>query len=339
MGRRVCHISAAELLHEDCRRELRNRELLRSAANGQDCVWQQMTLANFSDLLQRKSLYLKAYGEYADYDEMKLSDFVDVHTRGIPDRAMRERIAERLRREYDAFEKKLFISCWYNSRELSDVVFKVYAKGGSGVAIGTDVASLERQLEQTLAVDARIHHIVCANIQYVRQMRLRTGELFEPAQVYAPVFTKGLQFTMDHEFRVCVELEQPQELVLNSAQTVERRRGEAACAAERIRQAGGDCKIASENFLEIIDRQEEALREEEEERLRRCAPRHIYLPVDLPELLRYIAVKDDSWLHSLGTEGIQDLFERRFRLKLEPKPADSASGFLIFGIKEWGDRL
>lgn len=128
---------------------------------------------------------------------MRIREFAGIHVESIPDLndASKEKLKHKLEAAYDKIERNMFISCWYNSRYLSDIIFKMFAKGDNGVAIGTTVRDLMNCLEKIGRTKSHICNIISSNVQYVPHNFLHSGSLFEPAQVYAPVFLKGFNFT------------------------------------------------------------------------------------------------------------------------------------------------
>lgn len=326
-------ISAATLLHEDWRRRL--QEYLRPMANDGDRVWQQMTFKNFVQLIDNKRLYCKAYGEYSDYDEIKLQKFVKAHLEEAHlGEDFKGDIEEKLRNAYDTFEKKIFLSCWYSSPDLSDVVFKIYARDNSGIAVGTRVSALRAQMYNAQErynndhADNKIRNIVCANVQYVPQKYIQKKELFEPAQVYAPVFMKGLQFKMDNEFRVCLEKDSSEEYRYNSARNLTDASGMLSKYAEEIK---GVDRTDLVKCVESIEKEYEKY----DSKLRKaCDPTHTFLPVSLPGLIESIAIKDDGWFRELGENGIMSLFEKWFDIKMKLNDSYRNSGFLVFDVIE-----
>ena len=82
----MSNISTAALLNGEIRKKLDADGLLWPAANETDVIWQQMTLENFNCLLTNEQLYFKAYGEFSDYDEMKLHEFVRCQSGELKDR-------------------------------------------------------------------------------------------------------------------------------------------------------------------------------------------------------------------------------------------------------------
>lgn len=205
-------ISVTSLLNESYRRELKAEGLIRPDANDDDVIWQQMTLNNFRSLIGSNKLYFKAHSEYTEYDEIKLREFAEPKIESQlkkHDNAVRELLKNDLLKIYDKIERHMFISCWYNSRYLSDVIFREYAKGDGGIAIGTTVGKLITCINNAYSQDSEIQNIFSGNVQYFSKSRLYDKSLgkslFEPAQVYAPIFLKGMQFRLDHEFRVCIQ--------------------------------------------------------------------------------------------------------------------------------------
>jgi len=325
-------ISASSLLHDKWRRKLKDEKLLRPVANGRDILWQQMTNENFKLFTDSKSLYFKAYGEYNDYDEMKLRNFIKPHVDSMENLRRKPSVAE-LQKAYDEFEEKLFISCWFNSLDLADVVFKVYAQNSTGVAIGTTVDVLSEQLSQAGEEYNRkenvnkINKIVCGNIQYVPQYMLREKELFEPAQVYAPVFTKGSQFRMDHEFRVCLEMNEAESISYNSEKN-KRRLGKLLSEnADKLRRIA-DYKG---NPIEVLSSGEKKIMEQNGKFPK---PTSLSLKVNANKLVQYIAIKDAGVFHELGRKGSMEYFESAYRVSMYFK--QNKNGFMLFRLNRIG---
>jgi len=336
------NVSVLDLLHERCRRDLRDKNMLRPMANRNDIIWQQMTIENFAALIDTGELYCRAYGEYADYDETKFLELIQPLIKGKTDQI----ICERFENAYKEFERKIFISCWYNSKDLSDVVFKVYTKGGTGVAIGTRVDALAKQLSNaktarvsdsitpsndSIYSDRDIQNIVCANVQYVPQNSLKNEQLYEPAQTYAPVFLKGYQFQMDNEFRVCIKMKEPVVYLCNNDLEMKRRNLEEA--ANQLHQAAlVDMGLAGkERIAAIKSKFSEA---DEKAFSSGSSYSHCKLPVNIKELIQYVAVKDDGYYHELGEERIAQIFSNMFHLSIKRVREETANGFMIFEV-DW----
>ncbi len=337
MEEKVRCVSAATLLHENWRRKLQDLGYLRPMANDDDLVWQQMTFGHFVALIEKEQLHFKAYGEYSDYDEVKLREFIVPHLG--QDFREDSNIKEELQSAYDNFEKRILISCWYNSPDLSDVVFKIYAKGNSGIAIGTRVGTLREQMYQAqreynnaAGGENRIRNIVCANVQYVPQKYMEREELFEPAQVYAPIFMKGLQFKMDNEFRVCLEKNAPKEFRYNSPDNLIKTNEKLLEYAKRIE------KVDREKLIKEIEEIEKDYEEYDRKLRDDCCDDDCdnSLHICLPSLIESIAIKDDSWFQKLGEDKIRVLFENWFDIKMELNKSYRTGGFLVFDVIEIG---
>lgn len=320
----MSNISTAALLNGEIRKKLDADGLLWPAANETDVIWQQMTLENFNCLLTNEQLYFKAYGEFSDYDEMKLHEFV---------RCQSGELKDRLVSMYDELEKHMFISCWYNSRYLSDVIFKTYAKSDSGIAIGTTVKELEDQLNKN-NLSGEIDNIVSGNVQYISQRLLQSEDspLFDPSQVYAPIFIKGLQFEPDHEFRVCCFRSEPEELIFNSRENVEMRNQFLTTVGKQVRSWSKSSPDFSYKlkFLAIA----ESMRDQDTENQLLQGSAATYLKVSPENLIHYIAIKDDSIFRDLDADGVKDFFQDTFDISMEL--SGRSDGFRRFEVMQIG---
>lgn len=320
----MSNISTASLLNGEIRKKLDADGLLRLAANETDVIWQQMTLENFNLLLTNEQLYFKAYGEFSDYDEMKLHEF----TRYQPD-DMKAQLAS----IYDEIERHMFISCWYNSRYLSDVIFKAYAKGDSGIAIGTTVGELIDQLNRNIVFD-EISNIVSGNVQYVPQPFLQNEDtpLFDPSQVYAPVFTKGLQFQPDHEFRVCCFRRKSAKLKFNSKQNIRTRNHILMTVSKKVRSWR---KLRPElpDKLKFLASAERYRNQHTANQLSQGGTA-TYLKVSPEHLIRYIAMKEDSIFKYLENTEIEKFFKDTFDVSM--MSSDCSDGFRRFEVTKIG---
>lgn len=347
MTSKVHRISAASLLFENYRCNLRNNGLLRKAANSDDIIWQQMSLPHFATLISSKSLYLKAYSEYTDYDEIKHTHFVKSHICSSNNEGEYD-LEEALKTAYSKYAERFFISCWYNSKELSDVVFKVYTKGKNGIAIGTNIEALEAQIEASLKKEdffynddnnnIPIKNIVSGNIQYVYQEDLfnEKKQLFEPAQVYAPVFLKGNHFKMDNEFRICVETAEPIKLSYNSAEAQKKRDNMLTKNKDKLLYLNNNLVKNDENKRDFITSFIEQLAEVPNENIQ---PTHINIKVDPSKCIKYIAIKDDGMFNKLEINSIINIFKNCFGIYMEVAKTYKASGFHIFTILSWREIL
>ncbi|MCD8377063.1 MAG: hypothetical protein LUD69_08990, partial [Oscillospiraceae bacterium] len=192
----------AMMLFEGVRDQLEKDGLLRPIARNTDHIWQQMTSEHFMEYLNSEKLFMRAHREYDDYDEKKLLSYIDTCYVLPSDNSDRKSLEERL----NQLEKRMYISCWYSSEDLSDMVFREYSK--NGIALGTDVGQLIHCLNKFLSSDegkefAKDRFYV-GNVQYVYHQQLVKDHIFENTQVVCPMFLKGIQFKVDSEFRVCI---------------------------------------------------------------------------------------------------------------------------------------
>lgn len=196
---KVQRIVPAMMLYEDIRDKLDNDNILRPIAKNSDEIWQQMRWENFDKMLANKSLYMKAHSEYSDYDERKIQDYIKTcyKTENVNDNDLQKMLTE--------YENQMYISCWYSSSNLSDVVFKQYAD--NGIAIGTDVGTFIECVNSTIQQsdsDAKDYKYFAGNVQYIYHKELTKDNIFENTQIICPIFLKGMQFKADNEFRLCV---------------------------------------------------------------------------------------------------------------------------------------
>lgn len=337
MANQVMLISAAALLNDTYRRELRSTGHLRPMANSSDFIWQQMPLKYFGALVEFQRLNLRAYGEYSDYDEMKYPLFLSPLDAPIKygfRREMAKASKDTIVAYYNGFEHQLYISCWYSSPDLSDVGFKTYAHNMSGIAIGTTVSKLREVLCQSSlnspngSKTPEINRIVCGNVQYVPPRDILERVIFDPAQTYAPIFTKGSQFQMDREFRVCIELSSGENYRYNSDRNVEIRRKKYKCAVKRLarlstRSCASQSK-AAEKVSDIIDSTEWPPSTDKA---------HIDLTCDPNSLIQFIALKDDGVFSKMSSDKILSAFDNLFGIRLE-NPQSGKNGFQIYKLKE-----
>lgn len=331
MANQVHLISAASLLNEDYRRDLRSTGRLRPMANDNDFIWQQMPLKYFGALVGFRRLNLRAYGEYSDYDEMKFplfrSPLKDRKKYGFRWWAMKT--SKKIGTYYNCFEHKLYISCWYSSPDLSDVGFKSYAHNTSGIAIGTTVKQLREVLQNVKVADKKPPHIsriVCGNIQYVPQRDIQKTVIFDPTQTYAPVFVKGSQFQMDREFRVCLELSEARKYIFNSEENIRIRESKSKHAIDEIRLLnhipGLHPYTVSQNLAAIIKGAEWPADYDK---------RHIDLTCDPKSLIQRIALKDDGVFHKMPPACVEAALSKLFGSKVvEDKPKTRKNGFQIY---------
>lgn len=197
---KIQRIVPAMMLYENIRDKLDKDKILRPIAKDSDQIWQQMKLENFDKLLKSKRLYMKAHSEYSDYDEKKIQQYSNTCYK--TDDNKQRKLNKKLRE----YENQMYISCWYSSSNLSDVVFKQYAD--NGVAIGTDVRTfidcINSSMQGSSNKDAQNYKCFAGNVQYIYHKDLTEHKIFENTQIVCPIFLKGMQFKADNEFRFCI---------------------------------------------------------------------------------------------------------------------------------------
>ena len=190
------------MLYEHIRNKLDNDGVLRDVAKDSDIIWQQMPLEYFNTLINTKSLYTKSHSAFRDYDEKKLVQYMDTCYYLEKSNSKYSDLKEILNK----IDNNTYISCWYNSKDLSDIVFKQYTGSDTGVAIGTTVEALINCLE----VASKSNKCHVGNVQYIYHNELEKEKIFENTQIICPFFLKGMQFYADNEFRVCVKTDNVQ---------------------------------------------------------------------------------------------------------------------------------
>ncbi len=196
----IKRIVPAMMLYENIKDKLNNDGILRPIARDSDEIWQQMKLENFDRLINNKSLYMKAHAEYSDYEERKIQNYIETCYTTTDEKK------NSLLDELEKLEKQIYISCWYSSSDLSDVVFKQYSD--DGIAIGTDVETLINCIDSSIQgasdPDAKKYNCFAGNVQYIYHKEFTEDNIFENTQIICPIFLKGMQFKADNEFRLCI---------------------------------------------------------------------------------------------------------------------------------------
>lgn len=324
-------ISVTSLLNEKTRRNLMNEGLYRNLADDNDILWQHMELNRFAELIINRRLYFKAYREYSHYYEMRLRDY---YHKIYEDN---DKIKDTLYKTYDEIEKKYFVSCWFNSKMLSDMAFDTYAKNFRGIAIGTTAKDIINVLNDATIDEEKIANIYCGNVQYVSQNALKNEELFDTAQVVAPVFLKGKQFMMDKEYRVCVEIEDPAEINWYRGTNLEKHDRQLKNAAKVLdslikkKYDDLDDKEIINQFTKLI-----TVFMKESEFVESGEPTSRYVNIDLLSLVKYIAVKKDELFGIMSDDEIIKMFEYCFKIKIREIKSgvyeSDTSGFKVFQV-------
>ena len=163
-------------------------------------VWQQMSINYFHNLLMRKTLYFKRFSDFNRRDERPVEFYKKAFfaEKEISDTYKKKLISQ--------FSDMVYISCWYQSENLTDIVFKEYAKGSVGVAIGTDVETLLSQLSgykggadgKNRAQDELFY----GDTLYLSDKFGSKLTLEHAADLITPIFLKSENHNDDREFRL-----------------------------------------------------------------------------------------------------------------------------------------
>lgn len=233
-------INVPTLLDESCQKDLRNNGTLQKMVQSDDLIWQQMELGHFISLIDNKQLYFTRFDTFADDDELTSSKYTSIllepYSNLSKDSNGLENCKKKFQQLLEKNEKQLYISCWYNNRNLSDIAFKQYAekvgnkknesdsddksaikKNKIGIAIGTSVRNLCSVLNDSFKKEVSssytfsVEKCLVGNVQYMNIGELTSKRVFEESQIFAPAYLKGMQYFMDHEMRVCLKVKNYQD--------------------------------------------------------------------------------------------------------------------------------
>lgn len=156
-------------------------------------VWQQMPVNFFFNLLHHSELYFKQFSAYDERDERQLSFYKESYPE--TDKYKQKMIQD--------FSRTAYISCWYQSENLTDIVFKEYAKGSVGVAIGTKVDTLLNTLTGKEETKTGIkNELFYGDTVYLSDQTCKDLILPNPADLISPLFIKSENHNDDREFRL-----------------------------------------------------------------------------------------------------------------------------------------
>ncbi len=336
----VQRIVTAMMLYENIRDKLDKDGILRPIAKNSDNIWQQMTLENFDKLLKNKSLYMKAHSEYRDYDEKKLQQYIETC---FPSN---DKDKESLYNKLTNYENQMYISCWYSSNDLSDVVFKQYTGNSGGIAIGTEVNTLIDCLNSSISVsedETKTYKYFVGNIQYIYHKELTEEKIFENTQIICPMFIKGIQFKADNEFRVCVFKNLKDESDIPNTKNI------FGNVQNNLKEYIRNLVIEtiennSNNITEILTYTDSLIGKINNNKLNIDA---MYLKgMQLEKLIKRIAFKDDGIYALLNNKEIKNIVDIKFssnNIGLKVKDIESsiirANGFIRCELEETIDEL
>ncbi|MBK5007323.1 DUF2971 domain-containing protein [Pseudomonas sp. S32] len=144
---------------------------------GEDVIWRYMALDKFVNILDDKALFMPALGMFSESDPYE----------GYPPPAVLKCVknvcppsmyfshdADKLQdlSNFKVFAQRLFksrvVSCWYQSQDESEAMWKLYGDAGKAIAIRTTVERLAGALgEDFQGKIARVHYV-----DYVRTTQL-----------------------------------------------------------------------------------------------------------------------------------------------------------------------
>ena len=158
-------------------------------------LWQQMPINYFFNLLKEKQLYFKQFSEYDCKDERPFS----FYKKNYPSQNLHDQ------KIIEDFVKTAYISCWYQSDNLTDIVFKEYAKGSVGVAIKTTVSILLNTLQDPTSIRSSTkieNELFYGDTIYLSDKICKELVLPSRADLISPFFIKSENHNDDKEFRL-----------------------------------------------------------------------------------------------------------------------------------------
>jgi len=123
-------IDVPVLLDESIQVELRANGSLREMVKPHDLIWQHMSFEHFKSLL-KVGMYFKCMSSFSREDERKISEYAGVHAKRYESYCKDNNtndLQNKLEEKLTHYDDQMFISCWYNSKNLSNVLFGIYAK-------------------------------------------------------------------------------------------------------------------------------------------------------------------------------------------------------------------
>ncbi len=163
-------------------------------------VWQQMSINYFYNLLKEETLYFKRFSEFNGRDERRIDFYKKAFFK------QKEPEDSIKRKMISGFSDMVYISCWYQSENLTDIVFKEYAKGSVGVAIGTDVETLLGELtgdiDDTDGKSRAQDELFYGDALYLSDKYGSELTLEHASDLITPIFLKSENHNDDREFRL-----------------------------------------------------------------------------------------------------------------------------------------
>lgn len=311
MNDKIKVLDIFEELNQQSVHDSLNKIEKRMVVQEEDIIWQQMSWENFKKLIDNECLYMKNYMEYSDYEEKKKVAYFENLKTGSKDR-------------YNELEQSIYVSCWYNSKDLSDMAFNQYTGGLGGIAIGTTVKDLLENLEKNFNKIKDIERIYVANTQYISE---NEKNIFPENDFILPIFLKDIRFCSDNEFRVCVKIDEKQKSQLS--RYLELRKNKLAEVSQVARdEIEGNIK----DTLEILDKRSKNLEDEyskiKEEKNKIAA---ILYPFE-PKMIKYIAIKNDGLCSEEGITEINEILEKAIPITLKKSEKIVTESFRVYDM-------
>jgi hypothetical protein len=158
-----------------------------------DPLWRYMDLMKFVAMLVKKGLYLARVNRLGDAYEGWVPELSEGQYEGFAKDWLMEK-DRKLKAESKKAIERFFVSCWHSNDDESDAMWKLYDKGGAGVAVRTTV----RSLKQSLAVATEKLHVF--HVRYTGD-----GKNARRNSMLDACLTKRTPFKHEKEVRVILE--------------------------------------------------------------------------------------------------------------------------------------
>ena len=270
-----------------------------------------MAANELGKLIDNECLYMKNYMEYSDYEEKKKVAYF-------------ENLKTKSKDRYNELEQSMYVSCWYNSKDLSDMAFNQYTGGFGGIAIGTTVKDLLESLEENFDAIEHIERIYVANTQYISE---NEKNIFPENDFILPIFLKDIRFRGDNEFRVCVKIDEKQKPQLS--RYLELRKNKLAevsqIARDKIEDNIKDTLKILDNYSKNLEDEYSKIKKEKEKTAA------ILYPFDL-KMIKYIAIKNDGLCSEEGITEIHQILEQAMSVKLKKSEKIVTESFRVYDM-------
>ena len=166
-------------------------------------IWRYVDLSKFVSLLQSRALYFCRSDRFEDPFEgsYPIQPFVPIFSSVSPPAEngwVEEQFEQFAGREQQArFRKQLrealLVNCWHINKHESEAVWKLYAQGGSGIAIRSTV----ERLKASLRCDERVYIGAVSYLDY-------TNATFPSTDIFHACMSKRKSFEHERELRAVI---------------------------------------------------------------------------------------------------------------------------------------